>query len=90
VKHSLLLTLYTAMAETSMEMQPSPKCREHQVLYGRLRADMRVYTDATRRLESCKPEEFEQTYQAAELARTAFLKARDALSAHVIAHECER
>jgi hypothetical protein len=90
VKRSLLLTLYIAMAETSTEMRRSPKCRDHQVLYGRLRADTKVYSDVTRRLESCKPEDFEQIYQAAESARIAFLKAREALSAHVIAHGCER
>jgi len=64
-------------------------CREHGILHGRLRADTRVYADATRRLESCKPEEFEKTYQAAEMARVAFLKAREALKAHVAVHGCE-
>ena len=78
------------MAETSQEMQHSPKCREHEILHGRLRADTRVYVDATRRLDSCKQEDFEKIYEAAESARTAFLKARKALAAHIAAHECER
>jgi len=78
------------MAETSAEMQRSPKCREHQILYGRLRADTKVYSEVTRRLDTCKPEDFEATYQAAESARIAFLKAREALNAHISAHGCER
>jgi hypothetical protein len=61
-------------------MQRSPKCREHQILHGRLRADMRVYVDATRRLESCKPEDFDKIYELAESARLEFLKAREAHS----------
>jgi len=60
------------MAESSTEMQRSPKCRQHEVLHGRLRADIKVYVDVTRRLESCKTEDFEQTYRAAEAARFAF------------------
>jgi hypothetical protein len=90
VKLFAALALYFNMAETSTQTQRAPGCREHQILHGRLRADTKVYVDATRRLESCKPEEFEQTYQAAESARIAFLKAREALSAHVSAHQCER
>jgi hypothetical protein len=78
------------MAETSTQMQHAPGCREHQVLYGRLRADTKVYAEATRRLDSCKREDFEKTYQAAESARLAFLKAREALAAHIIEHQCER
>lgn len=77
------------MAETSAGMQRAPKCREHQILSGRLRADTRVYADATQRLESCSPEEFQKTYEAAESARIAFLKAREALNAHLSAHGCE-
>jgi len=70
--------------------QTTGRCREHQVLYGRFRADTKVYSDATRRLESCRPEDFEKTYAAAESARIAFLKAREALDAHIAAHGCER
>ena len=77
------------MAETSATMQPKG-CRVHQVLHGRMRADTPVYIDATKRLDSCKPEDFEQTYQAAESARVAFLKAREALAAHINEHQCER
>jgi hypothetical protein len=77
------------MAETSAEMQPSSKCRQHEVLLGRLRADTKVYADVTRRLESCKAEDFEQTYRAAESARLAFLRAREALNVHIALHGCE-
>ena len=78
------------MAATSTEMQPSPKCRQYQVLRGRLRADTKVYLDVTRRLESCKTEDFVRTYRAAESARLAFLRAREALKVHIALHGCER
>ena len=84
------LALYSQMVETSTVMLRSPRCREHEILHSRLRADTRVYADAARRLESCTPEEFEKTYQAAESARIAFLKAQEALKAHVAVHGCER
>ena len=77
------------MAESSATVQPKG-CRVHQVLHGRLKADTRVYIDATKRLDTCKPEDFENTYQAAESARIAFLKAREVLAAHIIEHKCER
>jgi hypothetical protein len=64
-------------------MQRSVKCRQHEVLRGRLRADTKVYVEVTRRLESCKTEDFEQTYRAAESARLAFLRAREALKVHI-------
>ena len=78
------------MNEAATEMQRAPGCREHQILHGRLRADTKVYVDAHRRLESCPPKDFEKTYEAAESARIAFLKAREALNAHIAAHKCER
>ena len=78
------------MAETSTHMQPSPKCRQHEVLLGRLRADTKVYVEVTRRLESCKTEDFQQTFRAAESARLAFLRAREALKVHIALHGRER
>jgi hypothetical protein len=78
------------VSETSAEMQRAPSCREHQILHGRLRADTKVYVDVTRRLETCKQEDFDKTYEAAQSARLAFLKARKALAVHVYAHGCER
>ena len=78
------------MSETSPEMQRCPKCRQHEVLHGRLRADTKVYVEVTRRLESCKAEDFEKTYRAAESARLAFLRAREALKVHLALHGCHR
>ena len=78
------------VTETSAELQCAPHCQEHQILYGRLRADTKVYVDVTRRLESCKPEDFQKTYEAAESARLAFLRARKTLALHVVAHRCNR
>ena len=78
------------MGEASTREQPSTKCLEHQILHGRLRADTKVYIDATRRLGTCNQEDFQKTYEAAESARIAFLKAREALNIHVREHGCER
>ena len=84
------VTLYMVMPELSAETQAAPKCRQHEILWGRLQADTKVYAEVTRRLESCKPEDFEQTYRAAESARRAFLKARERLNIHLALHGCER
>jgi hypothetical protein len=89
VKLSFPSILYTAMTEPSKETQASSNCRQHEVLLGRLRADTKVYAEVTRRLESCKTEDFEQTYRAAESARLAFLRAREALKVHIVLHGCE-
>ena len=70
-------------------MQQSPQCHEHYILQERLRADARLYIDANRRLESCEPEDFKKTYETAESARLAFLKAQEAFNAHLAAHGCE-
>src|ERR1700681_4545992 len=78
------------VSEAATEMQRAPGCREHQILHGRLRADTKVYVDASRRLESCQSTDFEKTYEAAESARIAFLKAREALNAHIATQKCAR
>jgi hypothetical protein len=78
------------VTETSAEVRRVSQCRDHQILYGRLRADTKVYVDVTRRLESCKQEDFEKTYEEAQSARLAFLRARKTLALHVVAHRCER
>jgi hypothetical protein len=70
--------------------KPAPRCQEHLLLHGRFRADMRVYVEVTRRLESCQQKDFEKTYEAAEMARLAFLRAREELAAHIAAHQCDR
>jgi len=78
------------MSETSIKMRPGLRCQEHQILHGRLRADTKVYVDATRRLEFSKPDEFAEVWKSAELARRAFLDARKLLAAHIVEHKCER
>jgi len=65
-------------------------CREHEVLFGRVEADRRVYIEWTWRLEIAKPEEFEYMYQKAQDAHHTFLKARKRLDAHIEEHRCER
>jgi hypothetical protein len=71
------------------ETQRSAKCRQQEVLLGRLQADTKVFSEITQRLESCKAGDFEQTYRAAESARLAFLRAREALNVHRALHGCE-
>ena len=79
------------MSDNITEMpQVAPRCQEHLLLHGRFRADMRVYVEVTRRLESCQQKDFEKTYEAAEMARLAFLRAREELAAHIATHQCDR
>jgi hypothetical protein len=54
-----------------------------------LQADAKVYSEVSQRLESCKTEDFEQTHRAAESARLAFLRAREALNVHRALHGCD-
>jgi hypothetical protein len=65
-------------------------CRDHEVLFGRLQADRRVYAECARYLERSKPEEFEYAYQRAKDARNAYLKALKRLDVHIEEHCCER
>jgi len=76
------------VSENITEM-PTSQCQERQLLHGRFRADMRVYVEVTGRLESCQPRDFEKTSEAAEMARLAFLRAREALDVHIAQHGCE-
>ena len=69
------------MSDKIREM-PAPQCQERQILHGRFRADMRVYVEVTRRLESCHAKDFEKIYEVAESARIAFVTAREASNAH--------
>jgi hypothetical protein len=61
-------------------------CRECEVLKGRYRADLRVYIDATTRLEQCSPEDFKRTYDDAERARSSWERSRQAMNAHAAEH----
>ena len=78
------------MVSDKITEMPAPQCQEHLLLHCRFRADMRVYVEVTRRLESCQSKDFEKTYEAAEMARLAFLRAREALDVHITQHGCER
>ena len=70
-------------------MQPAAApCREHEILRSRYRADLKVYIDATARLEPCPSEDFERAFKHAERARVAFENARDALNSHIAEHGC--
>ena len=64
-------------------------CEEREILSGRFRADLKVYIDATERLEHATQEGFDSVYKDAEYARLAFERSRAALSAHIAEHRCE-
>ena len=78
------------VTETSTAARQMQRCEERYILQGRMRADTRVYIDATRRLESCQPEDFDEIWEAAQSAQRAFLIAREVLKAHIAEHGCER
>jgi hypothetical protein len=70
-------------------MQPAiARYREFEILESRFHADVRVYVDATKRLDAYPPEDFKVVYEAAERAREAFENARAALNKHMAEHRC--
>jgi hypothetical protein len=70
-------------------MQPAPSCRDHEILKGRYRADLRVYIAAAAMLENFERRDFAQTYEDAGRARLAWERARATLNAHVAEHGCQ-
>jgi len=72
-------------------MQPKPvlDCKTHEMLKGRMRADLRVYRDSVDALEEHSGEGFEKAHKRAEIARIAYQAARDRFNMHVSSHRCE-
>jgi len=71
-----------------MQVETS-SCRDRKVLEGRYYADLRVYLYAVRGLEQpLTKREFDQAYENANRAKTAFEHARDLLNTHVAEHGC--
>jgi hypothetical protein len=65
------------------------ECRERKILEGRLLADRKLYQSMLWALnEGLSREEFRDSYERAERARTAFEAARKALDPHLHAHRC--
>jgi hypothetical protein len=70
-------------------MQALEPCKDREMLKGRLRADLKIYTECVARLNVNLGADFEKTRERAESARLAFEGARDLLSKHVASHGCE-
>ena len=58
-----------------------------------MRADLRVYRNAVNTLEDLAveaiPKDFERAHKLTEIARIAYVAARDRFNAHVTSHRCE-
>ena len=65
-------------------MQPAPVCPECEILRSRYQADLRVYIDAAKFLDSA--DRFDEAYDRAERARIAFEAARERLNKHRADH----
>jgi hypothetical protein len=76
-----------------MQPQEALQCKTHEILKARMRADRLVYRDAVNTLEDlaveAMPKEFEKAHKLAEIARIAYVAARDRFNAHVASHRCE-
>ena len=72
-----------------MQPKPVPDCKTHEILKGRMRADLRVYRDAVNVLDQNSGAGFEKAHKRAELARIAYEAARERFNAHVSTHRCE-
>jgi len=77
----------------SMQPQEALECKTHGILKARMRADLRVYRNAVNTLEDLAveaiPKDFERAHKLTEIARIAYVAARDRFNAHVTSHRCE-
>ena len=63
-------------------------CENRDVLKARMRADLKVYGDAVRALQSSLGPDFKTAHQRVEQARLAFEAASQALLSHIASHGC--
>jgi hypothetical protein len=77
----------------SVQPRETLECKTHEILKARMRADLRVYRDGVNTLEDlaigAMPKDFEKAHKLAEIARIAYIAARDRFNAHVTSHRCE-
>ena len=77
----------------SVQPKEALECKTHEILKARMRADLRVYRDGVNTLEDlavgAMPQDFERAHKLAEIARIAYIAARDRFNAHVTSHRCE-
>jgi hypothetical protein len=63
-------------------------CQAREILRTRLRADLRIYSDAVAALQKQIGKEFEMAHHQAERARLAYEAARERLNEHIASHGC--
>jgi len=64
-------------------------CQDRLVLTHRYDAELRVYADAVRSLESASTPGFEEAFKRANRAFLAFENAREQVSEHIRSHHCD-
>ena len=73
-------------------MQPGRQpivCKDREILKDRLLSDLAVYVQALTQLELSVGAGFDEAYNRAKIAETAFEQARQRLNAHLATHGCE-
>jgi hypothetical protein len=66
----------------------SAVCNERKILKQRYRARLKVFFDATARLERCQSENFDRASKYAERARVALENTCTELDSHISTHGC--
>jgi hypothetical protein len=70
-------------------MQSAPAaCNERETLRERFRARLKVYRDATARVERCQSEDFNRASKYAERARLHVENTCTELDSHISSHGC--
>lgn len=64
-------------------------CQDRDVLTHRYDAELRVYADAVRSLESASGRDFAEALKRVDRALLAFENARDQISDHIRSHNCD-
>jgi hypothetical protein len=64
-------------------------CQDRDVLTHRYDAELRVYADAVRSLESASGHGFEEAAKRVDRALLAFQNARDQVTEHIRWHRCD-
>jgi hypothetical protein len=71
-----------------MDVQPSPACKDKEILAADLTQARSLYAAATRTLDGLSSGAFDQAYERAENARAAYEFAARALRNHTKEHGC--
>jgi hypothetical protein len=71
-----------------MQATEAAPCKTRDILKARLRADLKVYADATAALQRNVGNDFEKAHLRGESARRAYEVARKKLNEHIASHGC--